>query len=251
VASTSTPNDAHFLFAGGSWSHALGVSPCESVRLFPPPGVLALVHLRLGVDGNPQRGGVVLDLLPGGLHVNEDGVGLLGLLQRLGLLNPLEPVAQAVEDVAQGPLAGQLLALVAFLGLQRLEDLGGGQVGVAALGLQFRVGLGVWLDEVADVLGALRLFLLPAGPATSGEVLDTADALPAFVQALADGVAPLAEAPFRLAGVAAAQLSGDLGLEQAALVPLEVSRRRADQLVVGFGSSGHQGFLRYAEKATL
>src|SRR3954463_3318970 len=89
VASISTPNGVHFVPAGGAWSHAAGVSPSESVRLFPPPRVVPLADLRLGVDGDLQRLGVVAVLPAGGLDVGEDGVGVLGLLQRLWLLDPL------------------------------------------------------------------------------------------------------------------------------------------------------------------
>src|SRR5262249_46648377 len=161
----------------GSWSHALGSSPSESVRLFPPPRVVPLADLGLGVDGKLQRRRVVLHLLADGLDVGEDGVGLWRVLQRLGLLNPLEPVAHPVEDVTHRPLAGQLLALVAFLRLQRLEDLLGRQVGVATLRLELRVGLGERLNDGPDVLCPLAVFLFPARSATSGEVLDTTDAL--------------------------------------------------------------------------
>src|SRR4051795_1840363 len=123
VASINTPNGVHFVSAGGSWSHAPGVFPSESVRLFPPPRVVPLVDLRLGVDGDLQGFGVVARLLAGGAHVGEDGVGLLGLLQRLGLLNPLDPVAHPVEDVAHGALLGQPVVVVTLLPLQRLQDL--------------------------------------------------------------------------------------------------------------------------------
>src|SRR3954471_22232350 len=82
VASINTPNGVHFVPAGGSWSQAAGVFPSESVRLFPPPRVVPLVDLRLGVDRDLQRLGVVAVLPAGGLNVGEDGVGVLGLLQR-------------------------------------------------------------------------------------------------------------------------------------------------------------------------
>src|SRR3954467_2729160 len=54
VASINTPNGVHFVSAGGSWSHAPGVFPSESVRLFPPTRVVPLVDFRLGVDGDLQ-----------------------------------------------------------------------------------------------------------------------------------------------------------------------------------------------------
>src|SRR5262245_34405714 len=73
VASSSTPNGVHFVLAGGSWSHALAVCPCESVRHFSPPRVVPFVDLRLGVDGEFQGLGVVAVLLAGGVDVGEDG----------------------------------------------------------------------------------------------------------------------------------------------------------------------------------
>src|SRR3982751_3186726 len=67
VASINTPNGVHFVPAGGSWSHALGVFPSESVRLFPPPRVIPLADLRFGVDGDLQDFGSVAIFLAGGL----------------------------------------------------------------------------------------------------------------------------------------------------------------------------------------
>src|SRR4051812_50079494 len=75
VASISTPNGVHFVPAGGSWSHAAGVFPSESVRLFPPPRVVPLAHLRLGVDGDLQRLGGVAVLPAGGPYGGGDGGG--------------------------------------------------------------------------------------------------------------------------------------------------------------------------------
>src|SRR5262245_14114746 len=102
VHNTSTPNGTNFSLAGGPWPQPFSASPSLPVRLFPPPHIIAHCHLRLGVDRNLQRLRVVAHLLTHRLHVGEDGVGLLGLLQRLALLDPLEAVVQAVEDIAQG-----------------------------------------------------------------------------------------------------------------------------------------------------
>src|SRR6516164_9586948 len=93
VNSTSTPNGTHFSLAGGSWSQPFSTFPAPSVRLFPPPHVVPHRHLRLGVDRDCQGPRVVTHLLPHRRHVREDGVGLLGLLQRLALLDALEAVA--------------------------------------------------------------------------------------------------------------------------------------------------------------
>src|SRR5947209_1855078 len=214
VASINTPNGVHFVSAGGSWSHAAGVLPSESVRLFPPPRVVPLGDLRLGVDRDLQGLGVVAMLLAGGVHVGEDGVGVLGLLQRLGLLDPLDPVAQPVEDVAHGALLGQPVIAVTLPALQRLQDLPGGQVSVAPGGLQLRVGLGVRLDHGADVGGQLRVLNFARDGAFGREVLDTAQPGAGLVPALLDAATAPAEAAFGGAGAAATKLLGDLGLEQ-------------------------------------
>src|SRR3954470_6888393 len=242
VASINTPNGVHFVSAGGSWSHAPGVFPSESVRLFPPPRVVPLVDLRLGVDGDLQGVGVVAGLLAGGAHVGEDGVGVLGLLQRLGLLDPLDPVAQPVEDVAHGALLGQPVIGVTLLALERLQDLLGGQVGVAPGGLQLRVGLGVRLDHGADVGGQLRVLDFAREGALGGKVLDAAHPGGGLVQALLDAVAAPAEAALGGAGASAAEGVGDLGLEQAALVPPEALGRRADQVVVSLDRMVRHGY---------
>ena len=97
---------------------------------FSPPDVIAQGHLRLGVHGDLQRLGIGPGLLPHGRHVGEDRVGLLGLLQRLALLDPLEAVVHPVEDVPHRPFAGQFRRGIA-LGDQGVAHLGGRQVGVA------------------------------------------------------------------------------------------------------------------------
>src|SRR5262249_27626016 len=179
-----------------------------------------------------QRLRVVLVALVDGSDVIEDGVGLLQLLQRFGLLDASQAVAQAVEDVPHGALAGQAAVGVALLILHRLQDFPSAQVGVAAGGLDFGVGLGVRLDEDADVGGELGVLDLGAGPGAGGEVLDAADAGSGLVLAGGNGVAVEAEASFGRAGTAVAQSVGDLGLEEATLVALEAARRRADQLLI-------------------
>jgi hypothetical protein len=97
------------------------------------------------------------------------------------------------------------------------------QVGVATRRLEFRVGVGVGLDDGADVGRQLRVLLFAALPATRGEVLAAAHPVLPLMQSRLDGVASPAEASFGLAGDAAAQSGGHLGLEQAALMPCETS----------------------------
>src|SRR3954451_15710977 len=108
VNNTSTPNGTSFSLAGGSWSQPFSTSPSPSVRVFPPPNEVPHRHLRLGVHRHLQRLGVVPHLLAHRPDVGEDGVGLPGLAQRLALADALEAVVQAVEDVPQRPLTGQV-----------------------------------------------------------------------------------------------------------------------------------------------
>jgi hypothetical protein len=180
-------------------------------------------------------------LLAHGRHVGEDRVGLLGLLQRLGLLDPLEAIIHAVEDVPHRSLFGEVLVGVAFLVLQGLQDLGRRQVGVAPLRLQLGVGLGVWLDDGPDVRRQLGVLLLAAQSSPGGEVFHATDVLTRLVQSLVDRVATPAETSLGLAGVAGTQLGGDLGLEQAAWIPFEALGSRTDQALVLLGGSVHKG----------
>src|SRR4051794_9764086 len=251
VASINTPNGVHFVSAGGSWSHAAGVFPSESVRLFPPPRVVPLVDLRLGVDGDLQGLGVVARLPAGGAHAGEDGVGVLGLLQRLGLLDPLHPVAHPVEDVADGAPPGQPVLGVTLLPLERVEDLLGGQVGVAPGGLQLRVGVGVRLDHGADVGGELRVLDFGRDAPLGGEVLDAAEAGAGLVEARLDAVTSPAEASLGGAGAAATKGVGDLGLEETALVPLEALGGRANQVVVLLAGMVDHGYPSSRPSDTL
>src|SRR5512135_1504660 len=97
------PNATCFSWAGGSLSHPLVTLPAASVLVFPPASVIAQGHLRLRVPRDLQRLGIVPDLLPHRLDVGEDRIGLLGLLQRLALADPLEAVVHPIEDVPHRP----------------------------------------------------------------------------------------------------------------------------------------------------
>jgi hypothetical protein len=99
-----------------------------------------------------------------------------------------------------------------------LSHLGRRQVGVATRRLELGVGVGVGLDDGADVGGQLRVLVFATLSAASGEVLQAADPVMAFLQSLLDGLASPSEASLGLAGVGGAEFDGDLGLEGAALV---------------------------------
>src|SRR5512142_3369702 len=103
------------------------------------------------------------------------------------------------------------------LGDQGLEDLGRRQVGVPPRRLEFGISVGVRLDDGADLGGPLRVLLFAALPAACGEVLQAADPVLSFVQSLLDRLTAPAEASLGLAGAAAAERRGHLGLAQAAL----------------------------------
>src|SRR5215471_779493 len=96
-------------------------------------------------------------------------------------------------------------------------------------------------DDGADVGGQLRVFLFAALPAARGEVLQAAQAVLPFVQSLLDRLTAPAEASLGVAGAAAAQRRGDLGLERAALVSGEASGPRTDQGVVLLNGVFHHG----------
>jgi hypothetical protein len=198
------------------------------------------MDLGLGVDGDFERLGVVPILLPRGRHVIEDKIGLGEFLQGFGFLDAFEAIAHSIEDVPEGALAGQAIVAVAFVLLESLADLAGGQVGVPACGLHLGVSLGARLDDAADVSGELGIFDLRGSLAAGGEVFDTADAPAGLVQARGDRRPPPAEAAFSVAWVAAAQFGGDLGLEESALLALEGACRTTDQLLERLGGSGHR-----------
>src|SRR5947209_1117176 len=170
VNNTRSPKGTSFSLAGGSWSQPFSTSPSPSVRVFPPPHVIPHRHLGLRVHRDFQRLRVVPHLLPDCLDVGEDGVGLLGLLQRLALLNALEAIIQAVEDVAHRPLAGQVLLPIAFGGQQGRSYLGSRQVAVAACGSQLGIGVGLGLYDGPDVSRQLRVLVFAALAAAGGEV---------------------------------------------------------------------------------
>src|SRR3982750_4674982 len=104
-----------------------------------------------------------------------------------------------------------------------LSHLGGRQVGVSTGRLEFGVSVGVGFDDRADVRRKLRVLFFTSLSAACREVLQAADSVMTLVQSLRDGLTPPAEASFRVAGVAAAQFGGDLGLDRAALVSGEPS----------------------------
>src|SRR5512132_641838 len=249
VATIRMPNGTNFSFAGGSWSQPFGTLPSASVRVFPPTDVLTQSHLGLGVHGDLQSPGIVPDLFPHLLDVREDRVGLLGLLQRLALLDPLEARVHPIEDIAHRPFAGQL-----FLGIalrdQGLEHLGRRQVGGPPRRLQFRISVGMRCDEGADVGRQLRVLRFAALPTSRGEVFQAAHAVLLFVPSRLDRLASPTEASLGLAGTAAAQRRGHLGLEQAALISREATGPRPDQGVVLLNGVVHHGGPARGETVT-
>jgi hypothetical protein len=101
----------------------------------------------------------------------------------------------------------------------------------------------VRLDDSADVGGELRVLDLGGEFAAGDEVLDAADAGACLVLPGGDGVAAEAEAAFGGAGAALAECVGDLGLEEAALMPGEAAGCRTEQVVVDLNGDVHRKTL--------
>src|SRR5205823_8946804 len=114
----------------------------------------------------------------------------------------------------------------------------------------FRIGVGVGLDDGADVGRQLWILLFAALPAPCGEVLQAADAVLLLEEPLLDRRASPAEAVLSLSCVAAAQGRDDLGLEQAALVSGQTSGPRPNQGVVLLDGVFHHGCPTQGETVT-
>ena len=97
------------------------------------------------------------------MDVFKDRVRVLGFLQGLPFLNPLEPIIHPVQNVPDGPFAGQLFFLIASIE-KSLSYFGGGQVGVLPLGLQFWIRMCVRFDNQSNVDGQLRVSVFAPSP---------------------------------------------------------------------------------------
>src|SRR3954447_13589627 len=82
---------------------------------------------------------------------------------------------------------------------------------------EFRIGVGLGLDDGADVVGQSRVLPFARLSGSRGEFLQEADPVASLVQPLLDDLAPPTETPLGLAGAAAAQFGGDLGHVRSAL----------------------------------
>src|SRR5512135_2206961 len=105
-------------------------------------------------------------------------------------------------------------------------------------------------DDGADVGRQLRVLRFAALPTSRGEVFQAAHAVLLFVQSRLDRLASPTEASLGLAGTAAAQRRGHLGLEQAALISREATGPRPDQGVVLLNGVVHHGGLARGERVT-
>src|SRR5271170_1284034 len=237
------PNGVSFRLAGGSWSHALGTSPAAVVRVFPPARILPQLHLRFRVQGHFQSMRVPLARRFHRGHVRENGVGLRSFLERLGFLNPFQAIIHPVQDVPQGTFRRNVFHTIVHLHDQRFAEFRRRQVRVAPLRLQFRVGVSARLDDGGDVPRQLRIAYFPALRRPRRKILQTANAGGAFAHAFGRRGTSPAETLLGLAGVAVTQANGDIGNEQAALVPRQGFGRRHQQSVVVVVRAVH-GLLR-------
>ncbi|QJX00117.1 hypothetical protein FTUN_7741 [Frigoriglobus tundricola] len=168
---------------------------------------------------------------------------------RPGFEYPAPLVAEAVKDVADG-LTGGRLPVQFWDGQEGLADGRGGDPGEGERGLEFGVGLGVRIDQPADVLLQRRVLLLRGRPPPRHEILDAADAGAEFVTAGVDGVAspptPSPECGFGEAGRTAAVRVGRVGLDLPPLVPGEQGRRQQNRPPRVVREIRHDRFLREA-----
>ena len=105
---------------------------------------------------------------------------------RTGFLNPTQAVAEAVEDVAES-LAGRDMARQFGNGQQGLADGFGGDAGVGEGCLELGVGLGVRIDESANVLFQRGMEFLGRLASPQFVSVLAADAGAKFVQSGVDG----------------------------------------------------------------
>ena len=104
----------------------------------------------------------------------------------------------------------------------------GGDPGVGEGGLELGIGLGVRIDQAANVVLQRGVEFLGRLPPPRLERLDAADAGAKFIQAGVDGVTPPTEGSLGEAGGTAAVHVRHLGLEPPPLVPGEQGRRQQD-----------------------
>jgi hypothetical protein len=144
---------------------------------------------------------------------------------RPGLPHPAKFVAEAVENVADG-LAGGDYAAQFGDGQQCLADGLRGDAGVGEGGLELGVGLGVRLDQSADVFLQSRMQLLGGRAPAGRKVVEAADAGAEFVQTGVDGIASPAESGLGQPGGSAAVPMCHLGLKPSSLGPGKQRRRQ-------------------------
>jgi hypothetical protein len=193
-----------------------------------------------------QRRRVVLIRRTHRLDILENGVGVFGLFQRLGLLEPFEAIVHAIQNRAHRPLFGDVLGGIPP-GSQRGADLAGRQIRVAACRLQLRIGLRVRFDDAANVGGQLGILLFPTWPGAGGEVFQTANARLPFAQSLGDGASSPAEPRFGLTGTGPAERLRGFGHKEPALMAFETLGGVANEVMANIRRTMHGGFLPAGE----
>ena len=86
------------------------------------------------------------------MDILENRIRVCRLLQRLPLLNALEPIVHPIENVAKRAFARELVFLIASLD-ECLAYFGGRQIGVLPLGLQLRVRMSVRFHNQSNIDG--------------------------------------------------------------------------------------------------
>ena len=168
-----------------------------------------------------------------------------GTFFRAGVLNPTQAIPEAVEDVADG-LTRRHLPDQFGDGQKRVADGLGGDPRVREWGLEFGVGLGVRIDQSADVPFQFGAQFFGRFPPPELVGVEAPDARAEFVQSGVDGVPPPPEGALGVAGRAAAILIRHLGLKPPPLVSCQQRRRQQDGLNDVIPERVHARLLREA-----
>jgi hypothetical protein len=149
----------------------------------------------------------------GRLDLGEDGLGLFDLLDRPGLRHMAQAVAQAVEEIADGALTGQVFVAVALALDQGMADSLGREACGGERGWGRGIALGVGLDEVADVVSQPGMVLLCGVSSALGVPIEAGDPGAQLGEAELDGLPSPAEDAFGQTRAAVEVIESDLGLE--------------------------------------
>lgn len=137
---------------------------------------------------------------------------------------PLQAIALAVENHAQGVLMRQLLVGPVFLIDQGLTHRFGRQAGVLESALKLRIGLAVRFHQRENILQQLGLNLFALAPTTLRKIVDSGDSGAQLVQTQGERFTGPTKDDLRLARTPPEVVQGYLRLKLPPLRPGQLSR---------------------------